>query len=81
MPSTLIEDCAGVFGVLRGLAARKTGFILFEIFDFRFLIQELGMTYSIRVWSTGLQLDSFCKLGLQVAGSDIENKCCLALLR
>ena len=27
------------------------------------------MTYSIRVWSKGLQLDSFCKLVLQVAGS------------
>jgi len=26
------------------------------------------MTYSIRVWSTGLQLDSFCKL--EVAGSE-----------
>ncbi|MEG4321273.1 MULTISPECIES: hypothetical protein [unclassified Microcoleus] len=26
MPSTLIEDCSSVFGVLRGLAARKTGF-------------------------------------------------------
>jgi len=37
------------------------------------------MTYSIRVWSKGLQLDSFCKL--EVAGSGIENKCCLPLLR
>jgi len=26
MPNTLIEDCDSVFGVLRGLAARKTGF-------------------------------------------------------
>ncbi|MEG4801000.1 hypothetical protein QUB63_21400 [Microcoleus sp. ARI1-B5] len=26
MPNTLIEDCSSVFGVLRGLAARKTGF-------------------------------------------------------
>ena len=36
------------------------------------------MTYSIRVWSKGLQLDSFCKL--EVAGSGIENKCCLPLV-
>ncbi|MCC3561857.1 MAG: hypothetical protein JGK26_22535 [Microcoleus sp. PH2017_27_LUM_O_A] len=26
MPNTLIEDCSSVFGVLRGLTARKTGF-------------------------------------------------------
>jgi hypothetical protein len=79
MPNTLIEDCSLVFGVLRGFPARKTGFIPFEILDFRFEIEELGMTYSIRVWSKGLQLDSFCKL--EVAGSGIKNKCCLPLLR
>ncbi|MCC3418845.1 MAG: hypothetical protein JGK24_32830 [Microcoleus sp. PH2017_29_MFU_D_A] len=26
MPNTLVEDCSSVFGVLRGFAARKTGF-------------------------------------------------------
>ncbi|MEG4345259.1 hypothetical protein QUB70_18580 [Microcoleus sp. A003_D6] len=26
MPNPLIEDCSSVFGILRGFAARKTGF-------------------------------------------------------